>query len=115
MPAQDVNLLYNDQVARQWANRIAEAFKDGGNSYGKAAESIGKAMENAAESTEDVSKAQKEARLLIKHLAQLTFYMRGGVRYDDLLLNRTRAEREIMEEVIEENIKSQKGAMNLVY
>ncbi|KKM88118.1 hypothetical protein LCGC14_1261950 [marine sediment metagenome] len=70
---------------------------------------------NQEEIAKMFNRLQKEARLLIKHLAQLTFYMRGGVRYDDLLLNRTRAEREIMEEVIEENIKSQKGAMNLVY
>ncbi|KKM88116.1 hypothetical protein LCGC14_1261930, partial [marine sediment metagenome] len=80
MPAQDVNLLYNDQVARQWANRIAEAFKDGGNGYGKAAESIGKAMEDAAESTEDVSKAQKESLKALTKFIRATEKVAKGER-----------------------------------
>ena len=56
-----------------------------------------------------------EARRIVKQLVQLTFYMRGGIQYSDLLLNRTRAERDVMEEVVKENLESQKGSMNLVY
>ena len=56
-----------------------------------------------------------EAKALVKQLVQITFYMRGGVQYSDLLLNRTRAEREIMFDFVEENIKSQKGNMSIVY
>lgn len=56
-----------------------------------------------------------QARMIVKQLVQLTFYMRGGIQYSDLLLNRTRAERDIIEEVVRENLESQKGAMSLVY
>lgn len=56
-----------------------------------------------------------EAKALVKQLVQIAFYMRGGIQYSDLLLNRTRAEREIMFDFVEENIKSQKGNMSIVY
>ena len=58
---------------------------------------------------------QNDARHLLKQVVSLAFYMRGGIQYSDLLLNRTRAEREVMEDFLGENIRNQKGSTHLVY
>lgn len=58
---------------------------------------------------------QAEARALLDQVVQLAFFMRGGVQYDDLLLNRTRVEREAMEAFIQDNLKRQKGSPHLVF
>lgn len=55
-----------------------------------------------------------ERRRLIKALVQLVYFMRGSIQYEELL-NRTKMERDIMQEFIEQRLEVESKKMNPNY
>ena len=72
-------------------------------------------------STKDGDKIRKyfgsldrSTEMIIENAISLTYYMRGGISYDDML-QRTPGERAAIAEFIEKRLEAQKGSMNPVY
>jgi hypothetical protein len=63
-----------------------------------------------AEISEYLVRLEEEIADLKKELAQISWYMRGGVRYDDLLYLYSFDDREAMYKVIKDNIEATKNA-----
>ena len=60
------------------------------------------------------SQLQREATAIVETCVQLSWYMRGGVSYDSLLL-KTPGERQIIGDFVVNRMESQKGVMHPVY
>lgn len=57
---------------------------------------------------------QAEAKSLIRECMVLSYYMRGAIQYEDILL-RTFVEREIMSDFVEDTLKEQSKSPHPVY
>ena len=61
-----------------------------------------------------MGKMSSQAKNLTESIAQIAFYMRGGVQYEDAKYL-TPYERDLFIEQIKKRLESQKGSLNPVY
>lgn len=57
----------------------------------------------------------QEVESLINELIQITYFMRGGVQYEDLLYMRSAVERSLMTEFITKRLEVEKEKMHPIY